>query len=128
MPDQPYVTFPGTTGNYISTPDTNLLDADTAHLAQSDGGYRQASTTGGTLDSLAAPPPGIGLPPVSIATNVLKFTKTAAVGDEFTIRSSERQAAVSGATSDVYAGCWVCLFPVSVRWPFIAILQVALNH
>lgn len=32
-----YVIFPGTPGNYISTQDVNLLDADTAHLQQSTG-------------------------------------------------------------------------------------------
>ncbi|GAG43835.1 unnamed protein product, partial [marine sediment metagenome] len=32
-----YFTLPGTAGNYIDTPDVNLLDADTAHLYQSVG-------------------------------------------------------------------------------------------
>ena len=30
----PYVTFPGTAGNYVSTADVNLLDSDTAHFHQ----------------------------------------------------------------------------------------------
>lgn len=33
----PYVTFPGTSGDYVSSDDVNLLDADTAHLAQTRG-------------------------------------------------------------------------------------------
>ena len=35
----PFITFPGTSGNYISTDDVNLLDADTAHLQQSNGNW-----------------------------------------------------------------------------------------
>lgn len=34
-----YVTLPGTSGNYFSTPDINLLGADTAHLEQSAGSW-----------------------------------------------------------------------------------------
>lgn len=35
----PYVTFPGVAGNYVASSDVNLLDADTAHLQQSIGGW-----------------------------------------------------------------------------------------
>jgi hypothetical protein len=34
-----YVTFPGTSGNYVSSADVNLLDADSAHLHQSAGTF-----------------------------------------------------------------------------------------
>ena len=38
-----YVTFPGTSGNYVDTADTNLLPADEAHFEQSTGTFIQFS-------------------------------------------------------------------------------------
>ncbi len=38
-----FVKFPGTAGNYISTADVNLLDADTAHIFQSVGAWAAGS-------------------------------------------------------------------------------------
>ena len=49
---EPYTWFPGTSGNYISTDDVNLLDADTAHVQQSLG-FRAGSYRFGS-DSLEA--------------------------------------------------------------------------
>ncbi len=42
-----FVKFPGLAGNYISTPDVNLLDADTAHLQQSVGLWSGTVTLSG---------------------------------------------------------------------------------
>lgn len=45
-----YVTLPGTSGNYFSTPDVNELPADDAHFQQSKAHWRnQQATDGGTL-------------------------------------------------------------------------------
>ena len=41
----PFVTFPGTAGNYVSTDDVNLLDADTAHTYQSNGQWKYTTVT-----------------------------------------------------------------------------------
>jgi len=55
MADQPYVSFPGLAGNFISTPDVNLLDADTAHLQQSRGKWAGFGVGAPVLGSPIAP-------------------------------------------------------------------------
>ena len=50
----PFVTFPGTAGNYISTDDVNELDADTAHLSQSGGSWLDANQGVGVWSSANA--------------------------------------------------------------------------
>ncbi len=51
-----FVKFPGLAGNYISTPDVNLLDADTAHLQQSIGSWKHLLNTQNiALSSAVAP-------------------------------------------------------------------------
>jgi len=46
-----FVTFPGTSGAYVSTDDVNLLDADTAHLVQSEGEWDAGGAV--TIDAAA---------------------------------------------------------------------------
>lgn len=45
---EPYFTLPGTAGNYLSTPDVNLLDADSAHCHQSKGQWGAVSVSQST--------------------------------------------------------------------------------
>jgi len=68
----PFVTFPGTAGNYISTDDVNLLDADTAHCYQSVGGWTiraQADTLTNETEATA-----------SVGGKVLQFLANAPAG------------------------------------------------
>ena len=60
MADQPYVSFPGLAGNYISTPDVNLLDADEAHFQQSLGSWISNSNAVLTLDDSPSVAPVFG--------------------------------------------------------------------
>lgn len=46
-----YLSLPGTSGNYASTPDVNLLDANTAHFEQSRGIWSWQSQTSISIDS-----------------------------------------------------------------------------
>ena len=43
-----FVKFPGVAGSFVDTPDVNLVDADTAHLLQSIGGWSNPSNAVGT--------------------------------------------------------------------------------
>jgi len=52
----PYVTFPGVNGNSITTPDVNLLDADTAHVSQSLGDWNVRGTLSAREQSQAITP------------------------------------------------------------------------
>jgi len=65
----PYVTFPGLAGNYISTPDTNILDADSAHCYQSIGNWQSRSGTSNV--QLVT-----GVAGASMGGNVLQFDGT----------------------------------------------------
>lgn len=56
---EPFVSFPGTTGNYVSTPDVNLLDADDAHCQQSIGGWGNNANMG-SLALASTPSPVFG--------------------------------------------------------------------
>lgn len=77
-----YTYLPGTTSNYMSTADTNLLDADTAHIAQSKAGWRnQVSTDGGTITAVSDS---------QFGPNVLRFVCD---GASATIVNSGAQAA-----------------------------------
>lgn len=54
-----YVSFPGTSGNYVYTSSVNLLDADTAHAQQSvgdwdDNGSTQTLVSGGMTPTLGS--------------------------------------------------------------------------
>ena len=46
-----FLSLPGTSGHYADTPDINLLDADTAHMHQSLGWWKQEDYTTLTLET-----------------------------------------------------------------------------
>ena len=64
--DGQYVYLPGTNDNYVSTPNVNLLDADTAHFVQGKSQWRNnTGTDGGVVTASGAS---------AFGPNVLRFT------------------------------------------------------
>lgn len=84
-----YLTLPGTSGNYVSTADVNLLDADTAHLYQSRGLMVDAGNV--TAASASADDTGDG---VAFAGKSLEVTASVASATSMYIRT------LSGGTSN----------------------------
>jgi len=115
---EPFVIFPGTAGNYISTDDVNLADADTAHLEQSIGEWVPNGGSGAiSLSNAIAPLFGNSHGFIGAGTGY-PFARTGefAAGNGFAVTPGLSYSASLGLSASVAGQARIQVFYKDAAW------------